>query len=61
MTPLCLLLSLLDRDRLSKLDLMERYRLSQLDLVIFDMFRLDLGVLIVFEYYPQKSHYDTYS
>ena len=42
MTPLGLLLSLLDRDRLSKLDLMERYRLSQLDLVIFDLSELGL-------------------
>ena len=48
MTPLSLLLSLLDR-----------YRLSQLGLVIFDLFRLDLVILN--EYDHQKSNYKTYS
>jgi hypothetical protein len=59
-TPLSLLLSLLDRYRLSQQDLVI-FRLCQLDLVIFDLFRLELGFLIVFVQDPQKSHYDTYS
>ena len=59
MTPLSLLLSLLDRYRLSQLGLLDRYRLSQLGLVIFDLFRLDLVILN--EHDHQKSHYDTFS
>ena len=60
-TPLSVLMSLLDRYPLPQLGLLDRYRLSQLGLVIFDLFRLDLGILIVFVQDPQKSHYDTCS